>query len=436
LKAFTRRKKMEKKVAIKEKIKQANQLAAERMLTAQPVWVDVARAGDVIPGMEKNMLLHAGPPQKYENMCGPQRGAAWGALIFEGMAKDAKEADRLLASGKIKIEPAHDHDSVSGAAHMISFNQPAIVIENKTNRKIYYTHMKEDTFIALRYGSHGDHTIRKLKWLTEIISPVFSKGLKKAGGVNCQDIIAKSLFMGDEGHNRNQAETCLFEQMFMPILLESDLSKEQILEVAKLLQHDENFFLYQVMASCKAMLDAGKDVEYSTIVTVMARNGTEFGIKVSGLGDTWFTAPAPMVKGLYFPGFTEKDANPDLGDSCITETAGLGGFAMAASPAIVHFGTATGVGGSVQDAINYTREMYDITETENSGYQIAYLDFRGCPTGIDILKVLDTGIQPIINTSISPKEPGRGQAGAGLVRAPMECFKKAFSTFATKYKLA
>lgn len=426
---------MIEKEPIKEKIKKANRIAVERMLAAQPVWIDVARAGDVIPGMEKNMLLHAGPPQKYENMCGPQRGAAWGALIFEGIAKDAKEADHILASGKIKIEPAHDHDSVSGAGHMISFNQPVIVLENKTNGKIYYTHMKEDTFIALRYGSYGEHTIKRLKWLKEVISPIFSKGLKKVGGINCRDIIAKSLFMGDEGHNRNQAETCLFEQMFMPILLESDLSKNQILEVAKLLQYDENFFLYPVMASCKAMLDAGKDVEYSTIVTVMARNGTEFGIKVSALGDAWFTAPAPMVKGLYFPGYTEKDANPDLGDSCITETAGIGGFAMAASPAIVHFGTATGVGGSVKDAINYTREMYEITETENSIYQIAYLDFRGCPMGIDILKVIDTGILPIINTSISPKEPGRGQIGAGLVRAPMECFKKAFTAFVTKYKL-
>lgn len=427
---------MGKTEAIKEKIKAANRASVERMLVAQPVWVDVARAGDVIPGMKKNMLLHAGPPQHYDNMCGPQRGAAWGALIFEGLAKDAKEADQLLTSGKVVIEPAHDHHSVSGAAHMISFSQPAIVLENKTNGKFYYTHMKEDTFIALRYGSHGDHTIRKLKWLVEVILPALSKGLNRAGGVNCRDIIAKSLFMGDEGHNRNQAETCLFEQMFMPVLLESDLSKEQILEVARLLQHDENFFLYQVMASCKAMLDAGKDVEYSSIVTVMARNGTEFGIKVSGLGNTWFNAPAPMVKGLYFPGFSEKDANPDLGDSCITETAGIGGFAMAASPAIVHFGTATGVGGSVQDAINYTKEMYEITEAENPAYQIAYLDFRGCPTGIDILKVLDTGIQPIINTSISPREPGRSQAGAGLVRAPMECFKKAFLALVEKYNLA
>lgn len=427
---------MQKKEEMREKIQRANREAVKRMLAAQPVWVDVARAGDVIPGMKENILLHAGPPQEYKNMCGPQRGAAWGALIFEGLAEDAKEADSLLAAGKIEIEPAHDHDSVSGAAQMVSFHQPVIVLENKTNGKIYYTHMKEDTFTALRYGSHGDYTIGKLKWLANDVAPVLSKGLQNLGGLNCRDIIAKSLFMGDEGHNRNQAETCLFEQKIMPVLLESDLSKEQILEVSRLLERDENFFLYPVMASCKAMLDAGNDVEYSSIVTVMARNGTEFGIKVSGLGERWFTAPAPMVKGLYFPGFTEKDACPDLGDSCITETAGIGGFAMAASPAIVDFGTATGVGGSVHDAIDYTKEMYEITEAENSAYQIAYLDFRGCPTGIDILKVLDTGIQPIINTSISPKEPGRTQAGAGLARAPMECFKKALRAFVEKYNLA
>ncbi len=424
---------MEREESIKEKIKQANRKALERILAAETVWIDVARAGDVIPGMNKKMLLHAGPPQSYERMCGPQRGAAWGALIFEGLARDEKEADILLRSGEIAIEPAHDHDSVAGAGHMISFSQPVIVLENKTNGKLYFTHMKEDTFIALRYGSYGDHTIKRLKWLADSIAPILSEGLRRMGGLNCKKIIAKSLFMGDEGHNRNQAETCLFEQILMPALLETPLSKKEILEVAKLLQNDENFFLYPVMASCKAMLDAASDIEYSTIVTVMARNGTEFGIKVSGLGNNWFNAPAPMVKGLYFPGFTEKDASPDLGDSSITETAGLGGFAMAASPAIVHFGTATGVGGSVKDAINYTKEMYEITEGENPAYQIAYLDFRGCPTGIDILKVLTTGIQPIINTSISPKEPGRSQAGAGLVRAPMECFKKAFIAFAERY---
>jgi hypothetical protein len=426
---------MDQKEIIKKKIKKANQEALKGMFAAQPVWVDVARAGDVIPGMKKNLLLHAGPPQQYATMCGPQRGAAWGALIFEGLAKNAKEADQLLSRGKIAIEPAHDHDSVSGAGHMISYSQIVIVLENKTNRKKSYTHMKEDTFIALRYGSYGEHTQKRLRWLFETIAPVLSVGLRRVGGVNCRDIIAKSLLMGDEGHNRNQAETCLFEQILMPVLLESPLSKVQILAIANLLKHDENFFLYPVMASCKAMLEAGQGVSHSTIVTTMARNGTEFGIKVSGLGNQWFTAPAPLVKGLYFPGFSEKDACPDLGDSCITETAGIGGFAMAASPAIVHFGTATGVGGSVQDAIHYTQEMYEITEAENPAYQIAFLDFRGCPTGIDLLKVLDTGIQPIINTSISPKEPGRSQAGAGLVRAPMECFKKAFRAFARKYGL-
>jgi hypothetical protein len=426
---------MEKNLSVKEKIKMANNSVLEMMISAQPTWVDIAKAGEVIPRMKRNMLLHAGPPQQYKNMCNPQKGAAWGALIFEGLAKNAEEADALLQQEAISIEPAHDHDSVAGAAQIISYSQPVIILKNQTNGKSYYTHMKEDTFVALRYGSYNEHTIGRLKWLADTVAPALSKGLQKIGGVNCRDIIAKSLFMGDEGHNRNQAETCLFEQLFMPALLETDLSKEQIRECARLLKDDENFFLYPVMASCKAMLDAGTHVDFSTVVTTMARNGTEFGIKVSGLGDTWFTAPAPIVNGLYFPGFAEKDACPDLGDSCITETAGIGGFAMAASPAIVHFGTATGVGGSVQDAINYTKEMYEITETENPCYQLAYLDFRGCPTGIDILKVLNHGILPIINTSISPNVAGKSQVGAGLVRAPMECFKKAFRAFAEKYNV-
>jgi Protein of unknown function (DUF1116) len=426
---------MEQDLSIKEKIKRANQSVLEQMISAQPTWIDVGKAGEVIPGMKRNTLLHAGPPQHYKNMCNPQKGAAWGALIFEGLAKDAKEADDLLNREEICIASAHDHDSVAGAGQIISYSQPVIILKNLTNGKRYYTHMKEDTFVALRYGSYNEHTIGRLKWLANTIAPAFSKGLQKIGGINCRDIIAKSLFMGDEGHNRNQAETCLFEQMFMPALLETDLSKEQIRECAYLLKNDENFFLYPVMASCKAILDAGTHVAYSTIVTTMARNGTEFGIKVSGLGDSWFTAPSPMVQGLYFPGFSEKDACPDLGDSCITETAGIGGFAMAASPAIVHFGTATGVGGSVQDAINYTKEMYEITEAENPAYQLAYLDFRGCPTGIDILKVLNHGILPIINTSISPNVAGKSQVGAGLVRAPMDCFKKALRSFTEKYQV-
>jgi hypothetical protein len=418
-----------------EKIKTANKLTMEKMFASVPVWVDMAKAGDVIPGMKKNTLLHAGPPQEYKNMCGPQRGAAWGCLIFEGYAKDARAAHRMLDEGEFEIEPAHEHNAIAGAGQVVSYNQPVMVLNDTSNGKTYYSHIKEDTFIALRYGSYKKHTIERLKWLRDVIAPAFSKALRKKGGINCKDIIAKSLFMGDEGHNRNQAQTCLLLQALMPSALESSCTRDEVTEIAKLLQYDENFFNYPVLISCKAMVEAGKNIRYSSIVTRMARNGTEFGIKVSGLGDQWFTAPSPKVQGLYFPGYSEKDACPDLGDSCITETAGIGGFAMAASPAIVHFGTATGVGGSVSDALNYTKEMYEITETENPSYQLAYLDFRGCPTGIDILKVLDKGILPIINTSISPKEPGGSQIGAGLVRAPMECFTKAFKAYSEKYNL-
>jgi hypothetical protein len=422
-------------VESKRHIAEANVKALERMLSADPVWVDVRPAGEVIPGMKENVLLHAGPPQTYEKMCGPQKGAARGALIFEGLAKNQFDADRLLISGEVIIASAHDYNAVSGAGHMISYSQPVIVLLNRTNNRKYFTHMKEETFKALRYGSYDPETIDKLRWMAETIGPVLGKTLQAMGGLNVNEIISKSLFMGDEGHNRNQAQTCLFEQRIMPVLLDLDISRKAALEVALLLQRDENFFLYPVMAASKAMSDAAFEIPFSTLVYVMARNGTEFGIKVSGLGDQWFTCAAPKVKGLYFPGFTEEDANLDLGDSCITEVAGIGGFAMAASPAIVHFGTATGVGGSVMDAIKYTQEMYEITLKENPLFQIAYLDFRGVPTGIDLLKVLRTGILPIINTSISPKEAGRSQAGAGLVRAPMECFQKAFAVFADEYHL-
>jgi len=286
--------------------------------------------------------------------------------------------------------------------------------------------MNEGLGKVLRFGAYSEDVIERLKWMEKTLYPALKEALKIAK-IDLKQIIAKALHMGDECHNRNVAATSLFLSEIVSLLLCTTLEKKVINDVVRFIKGNPHFFLNLSMPTCKSMADQMAGIEYSTIVTAMARNGVEFGIRISSLGDEWFTAPAPMPKGLYFPGYSEKDANPDLGDSTITETAGLGGFAMAAAPAIVQF-----TGGSPKDALNATREMREITVMENPSFSIPMLDFRGTPTGIDLLKVVETGITPRINTGIAHKEPGIGQIGAGLVRAPMECFKKAIKRYVEK----
>jgi hypothetical protein len=132
-----------------------------------------------------------------------------------------------------------------------------------------------------------------------------------------------------------------------------------------------------------------------------------------------------MPVGLFFPGFRQEDANPDLGDSAICETAGFGGSSLAASPALVQL-----VGGTVSEAIAYSRQMHDITVARNPGLSLPALDFAGAPCGIDIRKVVDTGIRPVLTTGIAHRQAGVGQIGAGIVRAPMTCFTQAVMALA------
>ncbi|MEM3403254.1 MAG: DUF1116 domain-containing protein [Nitrososphaeria archaeon] len=410
---------------IKDQINAANKLSIEKILESQPLLVDVKPAFEVIPGLKKNKFLHAGPPIQLDKICGPHIGSLIGAILFEGLAETPAQAKKMIDNFEVEIEPAHHFHAVAGAGHMISASQPLFVVFDKVHRSYAYTHMKEETFKALRYGVYDDNVIRKLNWLKDKVTPALRSALKEADGIDMRALISKSIMMGDDGHNRCQASTALFGKMIIPMLFRADVSRELISDIAHLLDYDDNWMLYPIMAACKLVLESGHNIKNSTVVTTMARNGVEFGIRVSGLGDRWFTAPARHVQGSYFPGYTSKDACPDLGDSCITETAGIGGFAMAASPALIQFGTATGIGGTVKDAILYTKEMYEITLTKNSSYPIPYLDFIGTPTGIDVIKVVETGIEPIINTSITHKKPGFGQIGAGLVRAPIDCFNKA-----------
>ncbi len=411
-------------------IEAANKTAVDRMISARPMLTGIAAARDVIPGMHEKMLLHAGPPIEWERMSGPLRGAVIGALLFEGLAKDETEARELAASGEISYEPCHHHSSVGPMAGVTSASMAVYVIENAEGANQAYSNLNEGYGKVLRYGAFSDDVIAKLKWMNDSMAPLLGKALESGDGIDLRALLAEALHMGDEGHNRNKAGSLLFMRHLAPriVAVEGDDAVKQ--EVLAFLGDNALSVLNPVMAACKAMADAAHGVEGSTVVTVMARNGTDFGIRVSGLGEQWFTAPAEIPDGLYFPGFSSEDANPDIGDSTITETAGIGGFAMASAPAIVSF-----VSGTPQDALNATLEMYEITVAEHAHFTIPPLDFRGTPTGIDVRKVVELGVTPRVNTGIAHKEPGVGQVGAGLVRPPMSIFEQAIMAYAQTYNV-
>ncbi|MEC9487879.1 MAG: DUF1116 domain-containing protein [Halanaerobium sp.] len=410
-------------------IEEANKKVVEIMQKSEPVLVGVGVAGEELPNYEGKTILHAAPPARWEEMSGPMKGAVIGACIYEGWAEDEDEAVKLIEAGEVKFDPAHHHNAVGPMTGIVSPSMPVWIVENKTYGNRAYCTMNEGLGKVLRFGANGPDVLEKLKWMEEVLAPALKAAVELAGGVNLKSITTQALHMGDDVHNRNKAATSLFIREITPYLVKTDFSADDVKKVIEFMAGNEHFYLNLSMPASKSIMDAAHGVENSTVITAMARNGVDFGIRVSGLGDQWFTAPAQIVDGLYFPGYTEEDACPDLGDSTITETSAVGGFAMAAAPAIVGF-----VGGSVNDAINFTKDMYEITVEENDNFTIPFLNFRGTPTGIDVRKIIETGILPAINTGIAHKEPGIGQIGAGLVKPPVECFKQALRAFAQKYQ--
>jgi hypothetical protein len=403
-------------------IEAANRTAAGRMMAARPALTGLATARDVIPGMDDGLLLHAGPPIEWERASGPLRGAVIGALLFEGRAKDEAGAVALVERGEIRLEPCHHHASVGPMAGVISPSMRVYVIEDAVHNHRTFSNLNEGYGKVLRYGAFSDEVLTKLRWMNDVMAPALAKAVAAAGGIDLKVLLAEALHMGDEGHNRNKAGSLLFLKLLAPHL---DPGTSDVL---RFLGDNPLSVLNPVMAACKAMADAAHGIEGSTLVSTMARNGTDFGIRVSGLGDRWFTAEAQVPDGLYFPGFTSADANRDIGDSTITETAGIGAFAMAAAPAIVSF-----IGGSPRDALDATLEMYEITVAEHEHLTIPALGFRGTPAGIDLRKVVELGITPRVNTGIAHREAGIGQVGAGLVRPPMAIFEEALVAFAEHY---
>ncbi len=410
---------------IKQKIEAANAEVVKRINEADPVLVDIAPAGEVIPGLNDRMILHSGPPVDWEKMCGAQRGAMIGVALFEGWAKSPEEAEKLLQSGAIKFEPNHHHQTVGPMAGTISVSMPVWVVENRAFGNRAFCRQVEG---RQQFGEYSEGALEGLRLWRDVWAPSLRKGLQKREGLELKPLIAKALQMGDELHNRPVAASSLFANVMAVAMVEADVAKEPLLGTLKYITNHELLFLGLSMAAGKASADPAQGIEFGTVVVAMARNGSEFGIRVSGLGEDWFTAPSPRVNGLYLPGYSEKDAGCDMGDSAITETVGWGGFVLAGATGILAL-----VGGTPEEAMKYSQDMRQITVSASPNYRMPVFGFQGTPVGIDIRKVVQTGITPIIDTAIAHKDPGYPIIGAGLVRAPLECFQKALKAFGQKY---
>jgi hypothetical protein len=403
----------------------ANALALERMLAVRARLVDVVPAHEAL-GLEAGHFLHAGPPITWDRVSGPLRGALMGAAVLEGLVDTPDEAAALFEGGlHVRLEPCHHRAAVGPMAGVVSRSMWMFVLEDPDTGSRTHCTLNEGLGKVLRYGAYSPDVLTRLRWMGDVLGPLLQRAVRAAAPVDVTAILGQMLQMGDEAHNRNRAGTLMLLRDLGPALVGSGADAGDVAEVLRFVGGNDHFFLNLAMPACKLALDAARDVPGSTMVVAMSRNGTDFGIQVSGTGDEWFTGPAQVADGLYLGDYGPDDANPDIGDSAITETAGLGGFAMATAPAIVRF-----VGGSVPDALATTRRMREITLGENPRWIIPVLEFAGVPTGIDVSQVCRTGILPQINTGMAGREAGVGQVGAGLVTPPASIFPAALARLA------
>jgi hypothetical protein len=419
-----------------ERITAANEEVTRRIINARPMWEDVPlRADGVFPELKgSRLLLHAGPPVAWADMCGPMHGAMIGAVLYEGWAKTPEQAQRMLEQGQVQFAQCHDFKAVGPMTGIISASMPLLQVRDATHGNLAYTNINEGIGRCLRFGANGPDVLQRLKWFESVLAPVLKAAVRhnfdKTGGIDLKAIQSQALLMGDEVHSRNAASTALFFMtLAVPLAALQDgrdaVPQAHIHQTLDFVAKTSQFFLNYSMVSCKAIMDAAHGVPCSTVVTATARNGTQTGLRISSLGSRWFAAPSAMPQGLFFPGFKQEDSCPDIGDSAITETAGFGGCSFAASPALTLL-----AGGTVSDAVRYSKEMYEITVTRNPALSLPALDFAGAPCGIDVRKVVDTGMRPVVTTGIAHKEAGIGQIGAGIVRVPMACYVQALHALA------
>ncbi len=408
----------------------ANELAMTRMLGSRAQLVDVVQAATCLR-LEPGQFLHAGPPISWERASGPMRGALTGAAIFEGLVKEPGDPGSLADLNIASLEPCHHRCAVGPMAGVVSPSMWMFVLEDPADGRRAYCSLNEGLGKVLRYGAYGAEVIERLRWMTSVLGPLLQAAVRRRGPVDITGILAQMVQMGDEAHNRNRAGTLMLLRDLLPAMTETGFTSSDVADAARFIGGNDHFFLNLAMPACKLALDAARDIPGSSLVVAMARNGTDFGIQVSGAGSQWFSAPALVPEGLHLAGYGPADANPDIGDSAITETGGLGGFAMAAAPAIVRL-----VGGTVATALASTRRMYEITLAEHPLFAVPALDFRGTPVGIDVPLVARTRILPQINTGMAGRIAGTGQVGAGLVTPPAEVFRSALAELAIRARAA
>jgi hypothetical protein len=408
------------------RIAKANAEGLKRMLAADPVLVDVLAAGEAMPELKDRVVLHAGPPIEWQRMCGPMRGAVAGAIVFEGWAADLAAAASLAASGAIRFRPNHRYGAVGPMTGITTRSMPVMVCENRAFGNRAYCMINEGLGKVMRFGANDAEVLARIAWLRDSFGPQLGAALRAAGGLELAPLVARGLAMGDEMHQRNVACSALTLRALAPHFARNSADGESLARALAFIAGNEQFFLNVGMAMGKSIMDPLHGIEACSLVAAMCRNGTDFGVRLAGTGDEWFTAPVELPKGLFFPGYSEKDANPDMGDSAIMETVGLGAFAMAAAPAVMGFVGA----GRASEALAFTRSMGELTAGRNARWAIPALDGQGVPAGIDVRKVSASGIQPAINTGIAHRKPGVGQVGAGVAHAPLACFDHALEAFA------
>lgn len=410
---------------------EANREAFARIAAAEPYLTDVVQACEVVPACARNepVVFHSGPDVEWSDMCGPMKGAVLGVCVYEGWVETLEQAEDLVKAGEVRFEHNHSIGVVGPMTGMVSRSMPLVKVENRAFGNVAYSTLNEGVGKVMRFGANGPEVLDRLRWLENEFAPLLKEIVHRAGGVDLRTIMAKALSMGDELHQRNVAASCLFLREALPYAARACRDADALGRASDFLYSNDQFFLNIAMASAKSMIDPIRGLDYCTLVLAMSRNGSEFGIKMAALGDRWFKAPAEMPNGLYFPGFTSEDANPDMGDSAIVECVGFGGMAMAAAPALTRF---VGVENSCE-AYSITEKMGLIAQGENPSYAIPGLDFAGVPTGIDVVKVVESGIRPYINSGIAHREPGIGQVGAGVVFPPMSCFEQALQAYAEAY---
>ncbi len=412
-------------IALSDEVDRQNSAAVERLVACRPHLLGIESAADTL-GLAHGEFLHAGPPIDWRGASGPLRGALIGAAVFEGLADTPEQAEAHFRSGDFTLEPCHGHRAVGPMAGVVSPAMPMLVLGDGDRRA--FCSLNEGLGKVLRFGAYSPEVITRLRWMRDVLAPILDAALRLGEPLDVWAMVTEALLMGDECHNRSRAATSLLLRSLGGTLLELEAASSEVAECYRFIGGNDHFFLNITMGAAKLAADSARGVEGSTVVVAMARNGTEFGIQLAGTGDDWFTGPSGVPEGLLFSGFSESDANPDIGDSTITETVGLGAFAMAAAPAIVGF-----VGGTAATATGSTLAMYEIAVGEHPSFRVAALDNRGTPVGIDAARVCRTGILPAVNTGIAGRVAGTGQIGAGFVEPPRSCFAQAVQSFATRH---